>query len=53
MILLAELNLHSCLFVLFALDVHFHEMRGKPFTGTLGLRTVCKSAIYDQRAING
>jgi hypothetical protein len=38
--------------VFLALDVHFHQMLGKPFTGTLGLGTVCKSAIYDQRAIN-
>jgi len=39
--------------VSFAVDVHFHQMLGKPFAGTLGFGTVCKSAIYDQRAING
>ena len=43
----------QAVFVFFALDVHFHQMLGKPFTGTLGLGTVCKSAIYDQCAING
>ena len=39
--------------VLFALDIHFRQMLGKPFTGALGLGAVCKSAIYDQRAIDG
>jgi len=43
----------QAVFVFFALNVHFFQMLGKPFTGTLGLGTVCKSAIYDQRAING
>jgi len=43
----------QAMFVFFALDVHFHQMLGKAFTGTLGLGTVCKSAIDDQRAING
>jgi hypothetical protein len=40
-------------FVLFALDVHFHQMPGQPFTGPLGLGTVCQSAVYAQRAIDG
>ena len=39
--------------VLFALDIHFHQMLGKPFTGSLGLGAVCKSAIHDQRAVDG
>jgi hypothetical protein len=43
----------QAVFVFFALDVHFQHMLGKPFTGALGLGTVCKSAIYDQCAING
>ena len=43
----------QAVFVFFAIDVHFHQMHGKPLTGTLGLGTVCKSAVYAQRAING
>jgi hypothetical protein len=43
----------QAVFVFFASDVDFHQMLGKPFTSTLCLGTVCKSAIYDQRAING
>jgi len=38
--------------VLFARDVHFHQMLGKPFTGTPGLGTVCKRAVYVERAID-
>jgi hypothetical protein len=43
----------QAVFVSFAVEVDFHQMLGKPFTSTLGLGTVCKSAIYGQRAING
>ena len=43
----------QAVFVFFSLDVHFHQMLGKPFTDALGLGTICKSAIHDQRAING
>jgi hypothetical protein len=43
----------QAVFVLFTVDVHFHQMPGKPFTGPLCLRTVCKSAVYAQRAVNG
>jgi hypothetical protein len=39
--------------VLFAFDVFFHQMLGKPFTSSLGLGAVRKSSIYAQRAING
>jgi hypothetical protein len=39
--------------VLFARDILFHEMLRKPFTGSLGLGTVCKSVIYAKRAIDG
>jgi hypothetical protein len=47
-------SLHrQAVFVFFALNVQFHQMFGKAFTGALRLGTVCKSAIYDQRAING
>ena len=42
----------QAMFVSFALDVHFHQMFGKPFTRALGLGTVCESAIYHQRAID-
>jgi hypothetical protein len=40
-------------FIRFALDVHFHQMPGEPLTGNLGLGTVCKRAVYAQRAIYG
>jgi hypothetical protein len=43
----------QAVFVRFALDVHFHQMPGEPFTGALGLGTVCKGAVYAQRAIDG
>jgi hypothetical protein len=43
----------QAMFVFFAVDEHFHQMLGKPFTGTLCLGTVCKSAIDVQRAIDG
>jgi hypothetical protein len=43
----------QAVFVRFALDVHFHQMPGQPFTGTPGLGTVCKCAVYAQRAIDG
>jgi hypothetical protein len=43
----------QAMLVFFAFDVHFHQMLEKPFTGTLGLGTICKSTIYDQHAING
>jgi hypothetical protein len=43
----------QAVFVLFALNVLFHQMLGKPFAGSLRLGTVCKSTVYDQRAING
>jgi hypothetical protein len=33
--------------VLFAPDVHFGQMLGEPFTGSLGLGAISKSAIYD------
>jgi hypothetical protein len=37
----------------FALDDHFHQMPGEPLTGAPGLGTVCKRAVYAQRAIDG
>jgi hypothetical protein len=43
----------QAVFVLFALNVLFHQILGKPFAGSLRLGTVCKSAVYAQRAING
>jgi hypothetical protein len=43
----------QAVFVLFARDVLFHQMLGKPFSGSLRLGTVRKSAVYAQRAING
>ena len=43
----------QAVFVFFALDVHFHQMPGKPFTGPLRLGTVCKSAVYAESAVNG
>ena len=43
---------HQAVLVFFALDVYFHQMLGKPFTGSLGLGAVCKSAVDDQRAID-
>jgi hypothetical protein len=43
----------QAMYVLFALNVPFHQMPGKPFTGSLGLGTVCKGTVYAQRAING
>jgi hypothetical protein len=33
------------MFVSFTPDIYFHQMLGKPLTGTLGLGTVRKSAI--------
>jgi hypothetical protein len=43
----------QAVFVLFAIDVLFHKVLRKPFARPLGLGTVCKSAIYAQRAIDG
>jgi hypothetical protein len=43
----------QAVFVFFARDVLFHQMLGKALTGSLRLGTVCKSAVYGQRAING
>jgi hypothetical protein len=40
-------------FVFFALDVYFHQMPGKPFSGPLRLGTVCESTVYAERAVNG
>ena len=39
--------------VLFAPDIDFHQMPGEPLAGALGLGTVCKCAVYAQRAIDG
>jgi hypothetical protein len=39
--------------VFFARDVHFHQVPGEPFTGSLGLGTVCKSTVQAERPING
>jgi hypothetical protein len=41
----------QAMLVFFAPDVQFHQMSGKPFTGPLGLGTVCKSIVQAQRAI--
>jgi hypothetical protein len=43
----------QAVFVFFAVDVHFHQMPGKPFAGSLCLGTVCKSAVDAERAVNG
>jgi len=43
----------QAVFVFFARDELFHQMLGKALTGSLRLGTVCKSAVYAQRAING
>jgi hypothetical protein len=42
----------QAVFVSFALEIHICQMPGQPFAGALGLGTVCKCAIDDQRAIN-
>jgi hypothetical protein len=43
----------QAVFVFFALQVHFHQMLGQAVSGASRLGTVCKSAVYGQRAING
>ena len=43
----------QAVFVLFAIGVLLHKVLRKPFARPLGLGTVCKSAIYAQRAIDG
>jgi hypothetical protein len=43
----------QAMLVFLAIEVHFHQVPGKPFADPLGLGAICKSAIDDQRAING
>jgi hypothetical protein len=43
----------QAVFVFFAIELQFHQMPGKSFTGAPRLGTVRKCAIYDQRVING
>jgi CspA family cold shock protein len=39
-------------FVFFAVEEHFHQLLGKPFTGAPRLGAVCKRAVDAERAIN-
>jgi hypothetical protein len=43
----------QAVFVFFAVDVHFHQIPGKPLAGPLRFGTVCKSAVNAERAVNG
>ena len=42
----------QAMFVLFAADVHFHQMPGKPVTRPLRFATVSERAVYSERAVN-
>jgi len=42
----------EAVFVFFSIIVDLHQVLGQPFTGALSLGTICKSAVYGQRAID-
>jgi len=42
----------QAVFVLFALETYPSQVFGKRLTGALYFRTVCKCAVYAQRAID-
>jgi hypothetical protein len=42
----------QAMFVLFAADVHFHQMPRKPVTSPLRFATVSERAVYAERAVN-
>jgi hypothetical protein len=43
----------QAMLVLFAIDVHFHQMPGQSLTRALWFGTICKRAVYAQCAIDG